>query len=42
MTTADFPAPHFVTTNGVLLAVHEAAEGEPVILLHGFTELAYS
>ena len=37
-----FPEPHFVDTNGIRMAVHEQGEGPPVILLHGFPELAFS
>jgi len=37
-----FPEPHFVETNGIRMAVHEAGEGAPIVLLHGFPELAYS
>jgi pimeloyl-ACP methyl ester carboxylesterase len=39
-----FPAARLVETNGVRLAVHEAGPqgGVPVVLLHGFPELAYS
>ena len=31
-----------VATNGIELAITEAGEGYPVVLLHGFPELAYS
>lgn len=37
-----FPDPHFVDTNGIRMAVYEQGEGQPVILLHGFPELAFS
>ena len=37
-----FPRPHFVEANGVRLAVYEEGQGEPVIFLHGFPELAFS
>ena len=37
-----FPAPRYIRTNGLDMAVYEQGEGEPVILLHGFPELAYS
>lgn len=37
-----FPDPTFVETNGIRMAVHERGEGAPVVLLHGFPELAYS
>ena len=38
------PAPRLVRTNGVRLSVEEAGPpgGTPVVLLHGFPELAYS
>ncbi len=37
-----FPEPHFVDTNGIRMAIHEQGIGPPVVLLHGFPELAYS
>ncbi len=37
-----FPDPYFVATNGIQLAVYEVGSGPPVVLLHGFPELAYS
>jgi pimeloyl-ACP methyl ester carboxylesterase len=39
-----FPAPKMVKTNGIELAVYEAGpkDGIPVVLCHGFPELAYS
>jgi pimeloyl-ACP methyl ester carboxylesterase len=37
-----FPKPCFVDANGIRIAVHEQGEGPPVVLLHGFPELAYS
>lgn len=37
-----FPEPRFIESNGIRLAVHESGRGQPVILLHGFPELAYS
>ena len=36
------PAPHFVTANGIRMAVYERGEGLPVVFVHGFPELAYS
>ena len=36
------PAPRFITTNGIRMAVYEAGEGLPVVFVHGFPELAYS
>lgn len=40
----DFPQPHLVKTNGIEMAVYEAGpkDGFPVVLCHGFPELAYS
>ena len=38
----NFPSARTVSANGIELAVHEAGEGTPVLLLHGFPELAYS
>ncbi|NIS90850.1 MAG: alpha/beta fold hydrolase [Woeseiaceae bacterium] len=37
-----FPEPHFVETNGIRMAVFEEGQGDPVIFLHGFPELAFS
>ena len=37
-----FPDPTFVESNGIEMALYEQGEGPPVILLHGFPELAYS
>ena len=39
---AAFPEPGFVETNGIRMAVYEQGDGPPVILLHGFPELAFS
>lgn len=38
----DFPTPRIVNTGDINLAVHELGDGPPVILIHGFPELAYS
>ena len=38
----DFPSPNFVDAAGVRLAVHEQGEGFPVVLVHGWPEIAYS
>ncbi len=38
----DFPEPRYVQTNGIRMAVHEQGEGLPVVLCHGFPELACS
>ena len=37
-----FPEPRFVTANGLEMAVYEQGDGPPVLLLHGFPELAFS
>ena len=37
-----FPKPTMVRTNGINLAVYEQGDGPPVVLLHGFPELAFS
>jgi pimeloyl-ACP methyl ester carboxylesterase len=37
-----FPDPYFIDSNGIRMAVYEQGEGQPVILLHGFPELAFS
>jgi pimeloyl-ACP methyl ester carboxylesterase len=42
MTNTDFPEPTFIETNGIRMAVYEQGEGPPVVLLHGFPELAFS
>jgi pimeloyl-ACP methyl ester carboxylesterase len=44
MMTPDFPTPTMIKTNGIDMAVYEAGPktGLPVVLCHGFPELAYS
>ena len=37
-----FPDPRFIKANGLDMAVYEQGSGAPVILLHGFPELAFS
>lgn len=37
-----FPSPEMIETNGIKLAVYEQGEGPPVVMLHGFPELAFS
>jgi len=37
---AVFAEPSFIDTNGIRMAVYEQGSGAPVILLHGFPELA--
>ena len=38
----DFPEAKFIDTGGVRLATYKAGDGPPVILVHGWPELAYS
>ena len=38
----NMPEPHFVETNGIRMGVYEQGTGMPVVLCHGFPELAYS
>jgi pimeloyl-ACP methyl ester carboxylesterase len=40
--TSAFPQPNIVDTGEIRMAVHELGEGPPVILVHGFPELAFS
>ncbi|MCG8370837.1 MAG: alpha/beta hydrolase [Proteobacteria bacterium] len=40
--TRMFPEPGFIETNGLRMAVYEQGNGSPVVLLHGFPELAFS
>ena len=37
-----FPNPTFIETNGINMAVYEQGDGRPVVMLHGFPELAFS
>ena len=37
-----FPGPRFIGTNGLRMAIYEEGEGIPVVLCHGFPEIAYS
>ena len=37
-----FPSPTFIETNGINMAVYEQGDGRPVVMLHGFPELAFS
>jgi pimeloyl-ACP methyl ester carboxylesterase len=41
-TAMTFPAPHFVETNGLTMAVYEQGQGPAVVLCHGFPELAFA
>lgn len=36
------PAPRFVETNGITMAVYEQGEGPAIVFSHGFPELAFS
>ncbi len=36
------PDPDYIDTNGISMAVHELGKGPPVVLLHGFPEIAFS
>ncbi|MBD3666491.1 MAG: alpha/beta fold hydrolase, partial [Kangiella sp.] len=38
----DFANPRFVKTNGLDMAVYEHGSWLPVVMFHGFPELAYS
>ncbi|PAX17926.1 epoxide hydrolase [Vandammella animalimorsus] len=38
----DMPAAHTIDANGARFSVHVAGAGLPIVLLHGFPELAYS
>ncbi len=40
--TIEFPDPKIIQTNGINMEVFEKGEGYPVVLAHGFPELAFS
>ncbi|MBP1752043.1 MAG: hypothetical protein H6Q57_879 [Geobacteraceae bacterium] len=40
--SGNFPEPRFIQTNGIRMAVYEQGSGAPVVLCHGFPELAFS
>jgi pimeloyl-ACP methyl ester carboxylesterase len=40
--TINWNAPRYVETNGIRMAVYEQGTGVPVVMCHGFPELAYS
>ena len=40
--TINWTAPRYVETNGIRMAVYEQGKGVPVVMCHGFPELAYS
>ena len=41
-TSPEFPEARIVDSGEIRLAVHELGDGPPLILVHGFPELAYS
>lgn len=38
----DFPEAEYIETNGIRMAVHQTGKGKPVVLCHGWPEMAYS
>lgn len=40
--TVNWNSPRYVETNGIRMAVYEQGAGVPVVMCHGFPELAYS
>lgn len=40
--TINWNAPRYVETNGIRMAVYDEGKGVPVVMCHGFPELAYS
>lgn len=42
MSATPFPEPRYVQTNGIRMAYYEQGAGLPIVLCHGFPELAYS
>jgi pimeloyl-ACP methyl ester carboxylesterase len=38
----EFLQARFIAANVIRLAVHEAGEGPPLVLCHGFPEIAFS
>jgi pimeloyl-ACP methyl ester carboxylesterase len=40
--TINWAAPRYVETNGIRMAVYDEGKGVPVVMCHGFPELAYS
>ena len=41
-TVSGFPPSKRIATNGIELSVHTAGEGKPIVLCHGWPEIAYS
>jgi epoxide hydrolase A/B len=42
MSNESFETAHIIDTNGIRMAVYEQGSGNPVVLCHGFPELAFS
>lgn len=40
--SVDWNAPNFIQTNGIKMAYFEQGQGHPVVMCHGFPELAYA
>ena len=40
--STSFPDPEYIDSNGLKMAVHALGKGPPVVLLHGFPEIAFS
>lgn len=40
--SSPFPPAELISTNGIALSVHTAGEGKPLVLCHGWPEIAYS
>ena len=40
--TSSFPTPDYVDTNNIRMAIYEQGAGPPIVLLHGFPEIAFS
>lgn len=40
--TPEFPPAERINTNGIELSVHTAGQGKPIVLCHGWPEIAYS
>jgi pimeloyl-ACP methyl ester carboxylesterase len=38
----DFPKAETIRTNGINMAVHQAGKGKPIVLCHGWPEMAFS
>ena len=40
--TVNWNKPNYAETNGIRMAYYEAGKGVPVVMCHGFPELAYA